>query len=182
LVLVVSGEESLSQAISRVSDYKQLEQSVILIYLRNDEGIVEEEVPGLALDTANLAAGLLRLTQALFAPVIPQGLVCIDWGDTRHLLEAGGQIILGDVSGPEPAQLIEAAVSRLKRQASGRSIRGIQASVFCGPDNLSMCHVLDLLAACKEAAGEEATLIMGAPFLDWGKSVPCEVRLLAKVE
>ena len=182
LVLVVSDKANLPRAIERSSSYKQQGQAAILIYLQDEVGDSSEEIPGLTLSCDNLDAALTRLTKALFAPVIPQGLVCIDWADTRHILILDGRIVMEEASGNQPVDVIDAVVARLQARAFGRSIQGVQASILCCQDKLAMSHVLHLLSACKAVTGEDATLIVGAPFLDCPDSDHYEVRLIASVE
>jgi len=181
LVLVVSDKANLPMAIARSASYKQQVQATILLYLQDETGDPGEDIPGLSLPCKNLNADLARLTKALFAPVIPQGLVCIDWADTRHVLLLDGQILIEEASGSQLVDVIDAVVARLHAHASGRPILGIQASILCRQDKLAMSHVHHLLSACKEITGEEATLIVGAPFLDWPDSDHYEVRLIASV-
>lgn len=181
LVLVVSDKANLSRAIERSSSYKQQGQAACLLYLQDVAGDSSEAIPGLTLSSKNLDADLARLSKALFAPVTPQGLVCIDWADTRHILLLDGQILIEEASGSQPVDVIDAVVARLQARASGRPILGMQASILCRQDKLAMSHVHHLLSACKEVASEDATLIVGAPFLDWPESDHYEVRLIASV-
>jgi len=182
LVLIVSDQASLQMAIDRWLTYKKLKQASILIYLQGDEDVWAEEVPGLILPRSQLAAGLSTLTKALFTPVIPQGLICIDWADTRHILVMDGQMVMEKAIGSEPEAVINAAVTRLQKRASGRSIHGLQASILCSQNKLAVRHVHRLNSACKMATSEGSILIIGAPFLDWPDADYYEVRLIARIE
>lgn len=181
LVLIVSDQASLQMAIDRWSTYKKLKQASILIYLQGDEDVSAEEIPGLILPRSQLAAGFSTLTKALFTPVIPQGLICIDWADTRHILVMDGQMVMEEATGSELETVIDAAVTRLRKRASGRSIQGLQASILCSPNKLAMRHVHRLNSACKLVTNEEAILIIGAPFLDWPDADYYEVRIAARI-
>jgi len=181
LVLIVSDQASLKMAIDRWSTYKELEQASILIYLQDDEDVWAEEVPGLILPRSQLAAGLATLAKALFTPVIPQGLICIDWADTRHILVMDGQMVMEKATGSEPEAVIDAALTRLRKRASGRSIHGLQASILCSQNKLAVRHVHRLNSACKMATSEGALIIIGAPFLDWPDADHYEVRIAARI-
>jgi len=73
-------------------------------------------------------------------------------------------------------------MSHLQSCASGRSINGLQAAIICHERKLATRHAGDLLWACKDVAGEDTTLIVAAPLLDWPDIDSYEVRLFAKIE
>ena len=180
LVLIVSDQANLAAAIKRWSEYQRLEQASLLVYLQDDEGGLAEQIPGLSLPRSRLASGLTSLTHALFTPVIPHGIVCIDWADTRHLLVLDGQLVVVDASGSEPESAIEAAVAGLRERASGRRILALQASILYGR-KMKMRHAHDVMSACKAMLEEDRLLIVGAPFLDWHEFGRCGVRIAARI-
>jgi hypothetical protein len=180
LVLIVSDKAHLPAAIDRWSAYRQAEQASLLIYQQDDEDGLAKQIPGLSLSHSCLVSGFTALTHALFTPVIPQGLVCIDWADTRHLFVMDGQMVVAEASGSQPELAIEAAVTRLRELASGRNILGLQASILYR-HKLTMRHVHHLVSACKAMLEEDRLLIVGAPFLDWPEFGQCEVRIAARV-
>jgi hypothetical protein len=182
LMLIVSDKAHLPAAIDRWSAYRQVKQASLLIYLQNNEDGLTEQIPGLSLPPSHLASGLTTLTHALFTPVIPHGLVCIDWADTRYILVMDGQMIVAEASGSQPELVIEAAVARLREQASGRSVLGLQASILYGHNSLAMRQIHHLASTCKEIVDEEGIVIVGAPTLDWPGPGRYEVRIAARVE
>ena len=99
LVLLMTDRASLQLAIDRLSAYRQLNLTTILIYLQDDEVVSAEKIPGQILPRLQLPAGFSYLTRAVFAPIIPQGLVCVDWADTRHVLVMDGQIVMEEAVG-----------------------------------------------------------------------------------
>lgn len=182
LVLIVSDRANLLTAIGRSIIYKHLEQAHILIYLQEGEDDVPAEaIPGLILPRSQLAAGLLNLVQMLLEPMITQGLVGIDWADTRNTLTTCDQIVMEKASAAQPEAAIKAAVSQLQARASGRAIHGLQAAILCHEGRLAMRSVGDLLWACKDASDEDTTLVVAAPLLDWPDNDNYEVRLFARV-
>ena len=180
LVLIVSDKAHLAVAIDRWAAYRQAEQASLLVYLQDDEDGLAKQIPGLSLSRSCLASGFTALTHALFTPVIPQGLVCIDWADTRHLFVMDGQMVVTEASGSQPELAIDAAVTRLRELASGRHILGLQASILYGR-KLTMRHVHHLVSACKAMLEEDRLLIVGSPFLDCPAFGQCEVRIAARV-
>lgn len=183
LVLIVSDRANLLTAIGRSIIYKHLEQAHILIYLQEGaDDVPIEAIPGLILPRSQLAAGLLNLVQMLLEPTITQGLVGIDWADTRTILAMGDQIVMEKASADQPYAAIKAAVSQLQARASGRAIHGLQAAILCHEGRLATRYISDLLWACKDAADEDTTLIVAAPLLDWPDIDYYEVRLFAKID
>lgn len=181
LVLIMSDEANLAAAIDRSSVYRQAEQASLLIYLQDNEDELAERIPGLTLPRSHLASGLTTLTHALFTPIIPQGLVCIDWADTRHLLVMDGEMVVVEASGSQPESAIEAAVARLRERASGRPILGQQASILYGHNALKMRQIHHLASACKATMEEDGFLFVAAPCLDWPEPGRYEVRIAARV-
>lgn len=183
LVLIITDKASLPRAMDRSVRYKHLEQPHILVYLRNEEEDAQaEEIPGLIVLRPQLAMELSSLAQALLLPAISQGLVCIDWMDTRHVLLLGGRILLVTASGDQVKTAIKEAVTKLRKQTAGRHVLGLQGSILCNSGKLATRDPLDLLSACREITGEEATLVVSAPFLNWPDIDHCEVRVIAKIE
>lgn len=182
VVLIVSDRASLLMAIGRALLYKQSGQAHILIYLQDEIVVPDDAIPGLILPRSQLATGLFDLIQMLFAPVIPEGLVGIDWADVLTILAMGDQIVMEKASGSQPEGVIEAAVTQLRSRASGRVIHGLQASFLCSPYKLLTRYPRDLMLACKDTAGENTSILVAAPLLDWPDTDYYEVRLFAKVE
>lgn len=180
LVLIVSDKANLPTAIDLRSAYRQAEQASLLIYLQDNEDGLTEQIPGLSLPRFHLASGLTSLTHALFTSIIPHGLVCIDWADTRHLFVMDGQMVVAEASGRQPESAIDVAVTRLRERASGRPILGLQASILYG-HKLTMRHIHHLVSACKAMMAEDRLLFVGAPFLDWPEFGRCGVRIAARI-
>lgn len=181
LVLVVSDKTHLATAIERTEAYKKLGCAVLLIYVHDDDAVLAESVPGLILPYLHLASGLFSLAQALFTPVIPDGLVCIDWVDTRHFLALDGPMVIEEARGSQLEAVIETAVASLKMHAAGRAIMGLQASILCSQAKLSLRHVHQLVSMCRTVVDENGLLFIGAPHLDWPESEQYEVRLAARM-
>lgn len=181
LVLIVSDTDSVTRAIDRSSNYREFGQPHILIHLHDEEDVPAEGIPGLALARSRFASGLASMNRALFEPIIPQGLVCVDWADTRHVLDMAGGMVIEESSGNEREQVVESAVSRLRARASARPIHGLQVSLLSSPKNLAVRHVHQLLTSFKEVAGDAATIIVASPFLDWPGSDYWEVRFVARI-
>lgn len=181
LVLIVSDKANLPAAIDRWSAYRQAKPTSLLIYLQDDEDGLAEQIPGLSLPRSHLASGLTSLTHALFTPVIPHGMVCIDWADTRHILVMDGQMVVAEASGSEPESAIDAAVAQLSDLASGRPILGLQASILCGHNALKMRQFHHLVSACKAVMEEDGFLFVGVPSLDWPEPGRYEVRIAARI-
>lgn len=181
LVLVVADKANLAPAMARVADYKLIKQATLLIYLQGDEHPLSEHVPGLTIPRAQLPVGVTRVIKTLIEPVFPQGLICVDWCDTRHILDLDGRALLEEASGCQPEEVMASALGRLRKHASGRSIRGMQVSILCSQNRLKMRHIHELVSACKEMLGEYATLIAAVPLLDWPDSDRFEIRIFAKL-
>ena len=181
LVLIVSDKAHLPAAIDRWSAYRQAEQASLLVYLQDDEDGLAEQIPGLPLPRSCLTSGLISLTHALFTPIIPHGLVCIDWADTRHLLVMDGQMVVAEASGSQPESAIDAAVALLRELASGRPVLGLQASILYGHNALKMRQIHGLASACKATMEEDGFLFIGAPSLEWPEPGRYEVRIAARV-
>lgn len=182
LVIIVADKASFPKAIARLEGYKRLGEATLLVCLEDEDRFPPAEIPGLVMPRSQLPTALSCLVQALIAPVIPRGLICVDWGDTRQVLMMEGQVIIEKASGSEPQGVIASVVSRLREQASGRVIKGVQASISCSTNNLKVRFVHDLISACETVTDEDATLIAAAPILDWPDSEHFEVRLFARVE
>lgn len=181
LVLVVADKESLALAMVRLAAYKQIKQTTLLIYLQDNEQPSSQEILGLTIPRSQLPAGITRVMQALVEPVIPQGLICVDWCDSKHVLELEGQTLIEEAFGSQPEDLMQRALGRLQAHAAGRPIQGMQVSISCSTNSLKVRLVHTLLTACKEVMGDDATLIVAAPFLDWPKFDHFEIRLFAKL-
>ncbi len=185
VVLIVSDKDTLAQAIDRSSRYEELGReapSHVLIYLQDNENVSAEEMAGLTLRREQLATGLTSLTHAAFLPIIPQGLICVDWCDTRHILEMAGQVVIEEASGSRIEDVIESAITRLRDSATGRPIHGMQASILCSPGKLATRYVARLSDACKGIASDDTTIILAAPWMDWPDIDYYEVKIFARVE
>lgn len=184
LVLIVADRDSLPAALDRASRYKQRGSQIpshLLLYLQDEGGVPTDEVSGLILLRSQLTAGLSRLTRAAFEPVIPHGLVCVDWADTCHILDMEGQVVIEEASGSRLHDAIESVMTRLRQHAAGHPVLGMQASIICDPSMLAMRYVHDLLSACKQETDEDATLIIAAPLVDRPGRDDYEVRLFARI-
>lgn len=186
LVLIVADKDSLQSALERSAKYRQPGRhhpSPLLIYLLDDEEeLLDNTVSGLVLPLAQLAEGLTRLIRTVFEPVIPHGLVCVDWADTRHILDMEGQVVIAEASGTRLEDAVESAMEKLRHRAAGRSVNGMQVSIFCASSKLAVRKVHQVLTACKEATAEDSTIILAAPLVDWSESNGYEVRLFARVQ
>lgn len=185
VILIVSDKSTLAQALDRLSRYEELGReapSHILIYLQDNENVSAEDIAGLTLRREHLATGLTSLTRAAFLPIIPQGLICVDWCDTRYILETEGQIVIEEASASLIEDAIESAMGRLHESANGRPIHGMQASILCSPGKLATRYVARLSNPCREIASDDATIILAAPWMDWPDDDYYEVRILARVE
>lgn len=185
VVLIVSDKDTLAQAIARSSRYEELGRkasSHVLIYLQDNENASAEDIAGLTLRREHLAAGLASLTCAMFVPIIPQGLICVDWCDTRHILETAGQVVIEEASGSRIEEVIELAIARLRDSATGRPIHGMQASILCSPGKLATRYLARLSNPCRQIASDDATIILAAPWMEWPDVDYYEVRILARVE
>jgi len=185
VVLIVSDRDTLAQAIDRSSRYKELGReapSHVLIYLQDNENVSAGDIAGLTLRREHLATGLTSLTRAAFLPIIPQGLICVDWCDTRHILEMAGQVVIEEASGSRIEEVIESAIARLHDSATGRPIHGMQASILCSSGKLANRYVARLSDACKGITRDDATIILAAPWMDWPDDDYYEVRIFARVE
>lgn len=185
IVLIVADKDALPAAFDRASRYKQQGQqapSYLLVYLQDEREVPTDDISGLTLPRTQLAAGLSRLTRAVFEPVIPHGLVCVDWADTCHILEMEGQVVIAEASSSRLEDAIESVMTRLRQRAAGRPVLGIQASIICDPSRLAARYVHDLLSACKQETDEDATLIIAAPLVDRPGQDDYEVRLVARIE
>lgn len=185
VILIVADKGTLAQALDRLSRYEELGReapSHILIYLQDTENVSAEDMAGLTLRREHLAAGLASLARAAFLPIIPQGLICVDWCDTRNILETEGQIVIEEVSGSRIEDAIESAMARLRESATGRPIHGMQASMLCSPGKLATRYVGRLSEACREVASDDAIIILAAPWMDWPDIDYYEVRILARIE
>jgi len=185
IVLIVADKETLPAALDRASSYKQQGRQIppyLLVYLQDEGEVPTDEVSGLILPRTQLSAGLSRLTRAVFEPVIPHGLVCVDWADTCHILDIAGQVVIEEASGSRLADAIESVMTRLRQRAAGRPVLGMQASIICDPSRLATRYVHDLLSACRQETDEDATLIIAAPLVDRPGRDDYEVRLFARIE
>lgn len=181
LVLIIADNAGLEQATARLADYKQSRQTTLLLYLQDDQRPCSGPVPGVVVPAAQLPSGLTRLIKALIEPLIPHGLICVDWADTLHVLQLDGQAVVVEASGSQAEDTMADALRQLREQSSDSVIKGMQISISCSTENLKMRLVHTLLTACKEVAGEDATLIAAAPFLDWPGPDRFEIRLFAKL-
>ncbi len=184
IVLIVADKDALPAALDRATRYKQQGRqspSHLLVYLQDEGEVPTDEVSGLTLPRPQLTAGLSRLTRAVFEPVIPHGLVCVDWADTCHILDMEGQVVIEEASGIRLEDAIESVMTRLRQRAAGRPVLGIQASIICDPSGLAIRYVHNLLSACKQETDEDATLIIAAPLVDRPDRENYEVRLFAKI-
>jgi hypothetical protein len=184
LVLIVADKDALPAALDRVSRYKQRGRQVpshLLLYLQDEGDVPAGEISGLILRRSQLPAALSRLTRAVFEPVIPHGLVCVDWADTRHILDMEGQVVIEEASASRLEDAVASVMTRLRQHAAGRPVLGMQASIICDPSRLAMRYVHDLLSACRQETDEDATVIMAAPVLDRPGRDDYEVRLFARV-
>ena len=185
IVLIVADKDTLPAALDRASSYKQRGRQVpshLFIYLQDEGEVPTEEVSGLILPRTQLTAGLSRLTRAVFEPVIPHGLVCVDWADTCNILDIEGQAVIEEASGSRIEDVIESVMTRLRQCAAGRPVLGMQASIICDPSRLAMRYVRELLSACRQATNEDATLIIAVPLVDRPGRDDYEVRLFARIE
>ena len=180
LVLIVADMASLAPAMARAAAYRRIKQATLLIYLQDSEQ-PSPEIPGLAILRSELLAGVTRLVQALITPVIPQGLICVDWADTRHILDLDGRALVEEAFGSQPEDLMRRVLDRLRERAMGSPISGMQMSISCSSGTLKTRLVHALVSACREAMPEDGTLIAAAPFLDWPESDRVEIRIFAKV-
>jgi hypothetical protein len=185
IVLIVADKDTLPAALDRASSYKQQGRQVsphLLLYLQDEGEVPADEVSGLILPRTQLTAGLSRLTRAVFEPVIPHGLVCIDWADTCHILDMVGQVVIEEASGSRLEDAIESVMARLRQRTVGRTVLGMQASIICDPSRLATRYVHDLLSACRQETDEDATLIIAAPLVERPGRDGCEVRLFARTQ
>lgn len=184
IVLIVADKDTLPAALERASRYKQHGRQVsshLLLCLQDKEEVPAAEVSGLVLPRTQLAAGLSRLTRAVFEPVIPHGLICVDWADTCHILDMEGQVVTDEASGSRLEDAIESVMFRLRQHAAGRPVLGMQASIICDPSRLAIRYVRDLLSACRQVMDEDATLIIAVPLVDRPGRDDYEVRLFARI-
>lgn len=182
LVLVVTDTASLSAAKERLAGYQALQQAVLLIHLVDDEQAFSNDVPGLAISRLELLTGLNRLVRTLVAPVIRQGLVCVDWADMRHILALDGPVLIEDAFGSQPEEVIVRVINQLRVSASGHPVQGMQASISFSQSRLRMRQIHELASACKEVMGEDGLLILAAPSSDRPDSGACEIRIFAKLD
>lgn len=186
LVLIVADKNSLQSALERSAKYRRAGRqhpSPLLIYLQGEEeDFPDGTVSGLTLPYSQLAEGLNGLIRTVFEPVIPHGLVCVDWADTRHVLDMDGQVVIEDGSGTRLEDAVESVMEKLRHRAAGRLVHGMQVSIFCAPSKLAVRKVPQVLVACKETTDEDSTIILAAPFVDRSESDGYEVRLFARVK
>lgn len=185
LVFIVADQDSLRSAMGRADIYKQAGRqnpSHLLIYLRDEEDVSAAKVSGWVLPRAQLASGLSGLTRAVLEPVIPHGLVCVDWADTRHILDMEGQVVIEEASGSRLEDAIESLIEKLRQHATGRAIQGMQASIVYNTAKLAMRNVHEFISACKQETDEDATIILAAPVLDVPEEAGYELRLFARIE
>ncbi len=185
IVLIVADRDALPAALDRASRYKQQGQqapSHLLVYLQDEGEVPTDEISGLILRRTQLTAGLSRLTRAVFEPVIPHGLVCVDWADTCHILDMEGQVAIEEASGSRLEDAIESVMAQLRQRAAGRTALGMQASIICDPSRLAIRYVHNLLSACRQETDEDATLIIAAPLVDRPGRDDYEVPLFARIE
>ena len=180
LVLIAADKASLASAMARVAAYRQIKQATLLIYLQDREQ-PSPDIPGLAILRSALPAEMTRLVQTLIMPLIPQGLICVDWADTRHILDLDGHAIVEEAFGSQPEELMRRVLDRLRERAMGGPISGMQMSISCSSDTLKTRLVHALVSLCREAMPEDGTLIAAAPFLDWPESDYVEIRVFARV-
>lgn len=181
LLLVVCDKSSLDKAIERISALREQQRGTLLIYLQEDDTVQAEAVPGLTLPMSGLATGLSSLADALLTPVIPHGLIGIEWVDTRYFLLLDGQMVIEEARGGDLEATIDAAVARLRERAAGRKIVGLQASLLCSQDKLAMRHVTRLASACRAVIDDDAIFFIAAPMLERLESKLYEVRLVARI-
>lgn len=182
LVLIVSDRTNLLTAVGRSVIYRNLGLAHLLIYVQEETDLPVEVIPGLVLPRSQLAGGLLRLTQVLLEPTISQGLVGVDWADTRSLLTMGGQIVLENATASQPENAIQAAIRQLQARSTGRVIHGLQVAILCHEAKLATRHIGELTWACRDATGDDTCIIVAAPLLSWPDHDSYEVRLFASVE
>lgn len=180
LVLVIADKASLAPALARVAAYRQINQATLLVYLQDREQ-PSPDIPGLAVLRSELPVGMTRLAQTLIMPVIPQGFICVDWADTRHILDLDGRALVEEAFGSQPEDLMRRVIDRLEERAMGGPISGMQVAISCSSGALKMRRVHELRLACKEAMPEDGTLIVAVPFLDWPESDHVEIRAFAMV-
>lgn len=184
IALIVADRDALPAALDRASQYKQQGQQApahLVVYLQDEREVPTDEISGLILPRTQLTAGLSRLTRAVFEPVIPHGLVCVDWADTCHILDIEGKVLIEEASEIRLEDAIESVMTRLQQRANGRPVQGMQASIICDPSRLAARYVHNLLSACKQETDEDATLIIAAPLVDRPGRDDYEVRLFARI-
>lgn len=182
LVLVVADKASLFAAKARLAGYEALQQATLLIYLADDARMSADDVQGLVISRSELPARISQLVEALIMPVIPQGLVCVDWADTRHILALDGYAFVEEALGyRHPEELVGLALKRVPERAAGRPVLGMQMSLSCSASALKMRLIHTLASACKEAIGDDGTLIVAVPLIDRPDFGRVEIRIFAKI-
>lgn len=184
LVLIIADHGSLGAAMTRSLIYKQAGRrlpSHLLIYLQDEGAVSPQKFSGLILPRTQLATGLSSLTRVILEPLVPQGLICVDWADTRHILDMDGLVVIEEASAARFEDAVDSMMTRLRSCAACRPVEGVQASLLCDTGKLRARNVHDLKRAIERQTEEDATIIIAAPWMERPGDDQYELRLFARI-
>lgn len=149
---------------------KEARETVVLV-IPHEESVADEESLHVIAE-ADLAPSmaLLSLTHAIFAPVLSDGIVCVDWSDVITALDHGGKARLISVSVKSDESPVEWASRLTPRVQAGVStmsrLNAMLLAIFA-TSSVSLSHVTTLLSAVRRVPGVgDMELVAACPLLE----------------
>ena len=157
------GKKRLAQAEAGIEEMKKHVDTLIVIPNQKLLSIVERNTPLLeAFDRVNDV--LYNATRGISEIITVPGLINVDFADVRTIMREMGDALMGSGVGTGENRSIEAAQAAISSPLlEGVTIAGAQGvlvNVTGGP-NMSLVEANESVEVIKEAAGEDANVLMG---------------------
>jgi cell division protein FtsZ len=158
------GKKRLGQAESGIEELKRHVDTLIVIPNQKILTIVERNTPlTAAFDLANDV--LYGATRGISELITVPGLINVDFADVRTVMKEMGDAVMGTGFGKGENRAIDAAhlaiSSPLLDDVSISGALGLLVNITGGP-NMSLMELEEATNIVKEAAGEDANIILGA--------------------
>jgi cell division protein FtsZ len=158
------GKKRMAQADAGIEELRKQVDTCIVIPNQKLLSIVERATPlQEAFDIANQV--LYGATRGISELIIVPGLINVDFADVRTVMREMGDAVMGSGVGSGENRAVEAAhaaiSSPLLEDVSISGAQGVLVNVTGGP-TMSLVEIDEATEIIREAAGEEANVILGA--------------------
>lgn len=162
---------------------KEARETVVLI-VPHDESVAEADwLHVIAEAELSGSTTMLGLAHAIFAPVLSDGIVCVDWSDVLTALDHGGAarlIAVSVKSDGSPSDWASRLAHRIKAGVPTMPRLNAMLLVILAPSAASMSHVTTILSAVRRIPEVgDMELVAACPLLEPGAETLISVLLIS---